>query len=99
MWRHHARAAPRIDTVGESPDMPRIQCTNCGKSFEVPQEDVGGVIVCAACGGRIEPGGQWGVVKLVVEKEARKWKENLPERAAEVRETVKRLEMVATTAA
>src|SRR4051812_6741316 len=96
MWRHQARAAPKIDTAGESPDMPRIQCTNCGKNFEVPQQDVGGVIVCAACGGRIEPAGQWGVVKLVVEKDLKKWRENLPEGAPTVRETVKRLEAVAS---
>ena len=56
MWPHQARAAPKIDTDGESPAMPRIQCTNCGKNFEVPQEDVGGVIVCGLRGEGSRPG-------------------------------------------
>src|SRR4051812_41352167 len=84
MWRHPARAAPKIDTPGESPAMPRIQCTNCGKNFDTPQEHLGGVIVCAACGGRIEPGGQWAAVMNVVGKEAQKWKRPEPEKVVSI---------------
>src|SRR2546430_780195 len=69
--------------------MPRIQCRKCGKVSEVAPQDAGGVIVCAACGGRNEgplagqDGAAWAAMRMVVEKDVKKWKQGGKENPTE----------------
>src|SRR5205814_5545201 len=71
------------------PAMPRIQCRKCGKVSEVAPEDAGGLIVCAACGGRNEgplagqDGQAWAAMRVAVEKDVKKWKQGGKENPTE----------------
>src|SRR5258706_14586861 len=69
--------------------MPRIQCRKCGKVSEVAPQDAGGVIVCAACGGRNEgplaaqDGAAWAAMRMGGGKDGKKWKQGGKEDATE----------------